>query len=111
MQSTNILPQNWKTTLSKVIAKTWIDENFRQRFVKEPLATLKDFGLVLEDSMKVTVNHSYTASGTMSICCEEGTVYQVELPGKPSGLGEEQINFWTNAIYDAKKMHQALPST
>lgn len=115
MQSTNILPQNWKTTLSKVLAQTWIDDSFRQRFVKEPLAILKDAGLVVEDSIKVIVNQGSKSDGSMSVVknnnisdasdSQESVLY-LELPCKPNGLEEEEINFWSKNASQISDIYQ-----
>ena len=98
---TTLLPQNWEATLSKILAKTWIDESFRQRFIQEPLAVLEEVGLALEDSIKVIVDfNSATADGIISVISEkeEITIYQVDMPSKPSGLEEEKINYWYSIL-------------
>ena len=111
MQSTNILPQNWKTTLSKVLAKTWIDESFRQRFVQEPLAILKDAGLIMEDSIKVIVNVGSKAGGTVSLQESENSHLYVELPCKPNDLEEEEISLWSATMSEASSIYQPTAST
>ena len=88
------LPKELEIKLAKLVAQTWADENFRQRFMAEPVKLLQEAGIVLEDSIKVIVNHG--ASDSLVLAgAESGTnICQIALPSKPKDLDAEQIFAW-----------------
>lgn len=90
------ISKNLEINLAKLVAKTWADENFRQRFLAQPAAILREAGIILEDSVKVVINQG--ASNTPVLAGAEGgsTVYEIALPSKPKDLDEEQLNAWFN---------------
>ncbi len=84
--------------LAKLVAKTWADEKFRLRFLAEPMAILREAGIILEDSVKVIVNQGSSASGILA-CPESGTtVYEIALPSKPKDLEEEALYAWLEQL-------------
>lgn len=86
-----VLPKEWEINLAKLVAQTWTDENFRQRFSQEPEVILREAGIILEDSVKVIIN-SDSSSCAAIIGAEGGTtVYEICLPTKPNDLEEELI--------------------
>ncbi len=97
------LPENWKTwetVLSKIVAKTWIDEEFRKRFISEPTVILREAGMIFNDAAKVIV-HQGNADASVLTTAEGGmTVYQVNLPSKPESLTDEQMSAWAKDTMD-----------
>lgn len=48
--------KNWnKEIRNKVIAKAWLDDNFKQLLMKNPKAALKEFGIDVSDDFKIQV--------------------------------------------------------
>lgn len=88
------LPKEFEIELAKLVAKTWADENFRQRFVAEPIKFLREVGIVFEGSIKVMVNQG--ASDTLLFAgAEAGTgICEIALPSKPKDLDAEQLGAW-----------------
>ena len=91
-----ILSKEFEINLAQLVAKTWTDENFRQRFLAEPMAILRETGTIFEGSVKVITNEASSAS-SIQVCPEGGTtVYEIALPSKPKDLDEETLNTWFN---------------
>lgn len=90
----HIKSKEFEINLAKLVAKTWADENFRQRFLAEPMAILREAGTILEGSVKVIINEGSSASKLLA--CPEGgtTVYEICLPSKPKDLDEEALYTW-----------------
>ena len=77
--------------LSKIIARSWIDEEFYQQFVKDPKATLEEAGLKLEDFLDLEVTDLDSTAPTLKAVADEKTVYEIMLPLKPIDLTDEDI--------------------
>jgi hypothetical protein len=93
--------QNWQISLAKVVAQTWADESFRQRFLAEPAAVLREAGMALEDSVKVVVNEGGSSSAVLAGAEAGTTVYEISLPSKPEDLEAEQLFAWFNSFVPA----------
>jgi hypothetical protein len=88
------LTQNWQeleATLSKIIAKTWIDEQFRQQFISKPADILREAGVVIDDFVKVIVKQNANNVPVLQ-AGNGGTVYEINLPSKPENLEEEELS-------------------
>ena len=94
------LPNNWETTLSQIVAKTWIDEAFCKRFIAEPTVVLREAGMTLSDTAKVIVNRGQANSPVLTTAEEEMAVYQINLPSKPKSLTDEQMSAWAKETMD-----------
>jgi hypothetical protein len=92
--------ENWKnleTSVSKIVAKAWIDDKFRDRLISEPKEVLREAGIVLGDFVRVIVNQGATGTPTLQ-GAEGGTIYEINLPPKPVDLIDEQISSWSAGI-------------
>lgn len=78
--------QNWQINLAKIVAQTWADEDFRQRFLAEPAAVLREAGIALEESVTVVVNQGAYAPAVLAGAEGGTTVYEISLPSKPDDL-------------------------
>ncbi len=93
--------KTWETTVSKLIARAWLDEDFHKRFVSDPAKILWEAGLVLEDFVKVIVTQSSTAFPVLKVA-EGGTgICEISLPSKPADITDEQISAWSVGALDA----------
>ncbi len=87
-------PDNWKRwelEISKLIARAWMDEEFKQRFIHHPGEVIREAGLEVEDFVSVHVcmgpGAEFILRGT-----ESGTVFfQIPLNPRPEGLEDSRI--------------------
>lgn len=98
-----MLTENWKAleaTVSKLVAKAWIDDEFCKRFINEPKEILQEAGFVLGDFVKVIVNQG--ATGTPALAGGDGgtTLYEINLPPKPMELSDEEIHTWSAKVVE-----------
>jgi len=79
--------------LSKIIAKTWLDEGFKQTFFSNTNTVLEENGLTIPSGVEFSV-HENTLVGTQKNSPDSGNgkvVYEIPLPNKPAGLTDEQL--------------------
>ena len=96
------LTQNWQeleATLSKIIARAWIDEQFRQQFISKPGAILREAGVVIDDFVKVIVKQNGHNVPVLQIG-NGGTVYEINLPPKPENLREDKLSVLMKEMID-----------
>ena len=86
-----LLPKEQEIALAKLVAKTWTDENFRQRFVREPEVILREAGIVFEDSTEIIVKSDSLARSQLIGAEAANNAFEICLPAKPSDLQEELI--------------------
>jgi hypothetical protein len=84
-------------TLSKIVAKTWLDEQFKSQFLSNTNAVLEENGLTLPSDVEFRVSDN-TLVGTLTneVPDRESVVYEIPLPDKPEGLTDQPIQSWTN---------------
>ena len=93
--------KTWETELSKVIAKTWVDTEFRQKLIDAPLATLKEVGIEFGDSVEVRVTENKSTDGGFTAVADGKMVYELTLPAKPDYFNDdEEINSWFDGVGD-----------
>ncbi|MGB7441875.1 MAG: hypothetical protein WA919_12460 [Coleofasciculaceae cyanobacterium] len=83
--------QEVQKVLSQVIAKTWLDEEFKQHFVANPAAVLNENGLSVPSGVEFKLEGN-TLVGTNS----GEVVYELPLSDKPAGLTDQAIQSWAN---------------
>jgi hypothetical protein len=87
-------------TLSKVIAKTWVDQEFKQRLILEPEAVLEENGLTLPSGVEVRVRETSCVESLtiidVNLDSDSHQVYEIPLPPKPTELTDSQIQSWTD---------------
>lgn len=86
--------KTWEIELSKVVARTWVDVEFRQQLIDAPTATLKELGLHFGDSVEVRVAEDRTTDGGFTAVADGKMIFELILPPKPADLTDEQINTW-----------------
>lgn len=98
--------------LSKIVAKTWLDEEFNSKFLSNTNAALEENGITLPEGVEFTV-HENTLLGTIT-STDDGSgsnvVYEIPLPSKPEGLADENIPSWIdeyNAAIDISATYRA----
>jgi hypothetical protein len=84
--------------LSKIVAKTWLDEEFNSQFLSNTNAVLEENGLTLPSGVEFKVNDN-TLLGTQKSTADSpdgNVVYEISLPTKPEGLTDQPIQSWAN---------------
>ncbi|OPA26079.1 hypothetical protein [Bacillus cereus] len=62
---------------SKIVAKTWCDPEYREKFLENPIPILNDHGFNIPDDAEIKINTDTPPSGGM---------YHFNLPLAPEGL-------------------------
>lgn len=105
-----ILPKEWQDgakIISKIIAKCWLDNNFKAKFIKEPQSILEEEGISVPEGVTVTValNSSKWTIEPLSPTSEE-IIISIPLPPRPAEVAIESLESWFNE----KNMHpRCLP--
>ena len=86
--------KTWEIELSKIVAKTWFDAEFRQQLIDAPTTTIKEAGLDLGDSVEVRLAENRTTDGGFTAVTDGKMIFELCLPSKPAVLGDEEINTW-----------------
>lgn len=92
--------KTWETELSKVIAKTWVDPQFRLKLIDAPLATLKEVGIEFGDLVEVRVTEDQSINGGFTAVADGKMIYELTLTAKPENLTDEDINSWFEGVGD-----------
>ena len=90
-------PESQKA-LSKVVAQAWLDEEFKARFLSEPVAVLKENGLTLPNGVTVRVNEDSSEGNLMSADAnvDGHQVYEISLPSKPTEFTDSEVQSWSD---------------
>jgi hypothetical protein len=91
------LAMNWEeqgNVVAKLIAQAWMDDGFKARLMREPLAVLKAAGILIPDGSSVEVVDGVDASREMvtSADAQGATTYSLNIPAKPSDLSDEDLS-------------------
>lgn len=91
--------QEFQKVLSKIIAKTWLDEEFNSQFHSNTNAVLEENGLTLPSGVEFRVNENTLVGIQKSTADSQGSnvVYEIPLPTKPTGLTAQPIQSWANS--------------
>ncbi len=91
-------PPDRKTwEVSKLVARTWVDNQFKQSFIDNPIEFLQEVGLTLEDFIEVQIKTG--SYGSIRFVGGEGGEilnFQITLPPRPDTLDDEQLNNFIN---------------
>ena len=84
--------------LGKIIAKAWVDAEFREQLINYPSATLKEVGIFFEDVVEVRVGEGESVDGGFSAVADGKMIYELTLPAKPDYLTDEEIKSWFEGV-------------
>ena len=84
--------------LSKIVAKTWLDEEFNSQFISNTNTVLEENGLTLPNDVEFRVNENALVGIQKSVdqSQDSNVVYEIPLPTKPTGLTDQSIQSWSN---------------
>lgn len=95
------LQQGWQqdvgTRVSKLIARAWLDNNFKRQFIANPARILADAGITIPDGVQVRIDEQ---SARWSILPSEdmtGAVWTIPLPPKPASVTDQQLTDWVES--------------
>lgn len=96
-----MLVSDWKAQqriVSRLIAKAWIDETFKQRFIDQPAAVLQEAGVTLPDDVQVSVNPKALLTSITNLDAHPGSdlLLEIPLPPKPAALNDDDLHAWAN---------------
>jgi hypothetical protein len=75
--------KTWEIELSKVVARTWVDAEFRQQLIDAPTATLKKVGVDFGDSVEVRVAEHRTTDGGFAAVVDGKMIFElIYLPNR-----------------------------
>jgi len=82
--------------ISKLVARAWLDENFKSQFIANPRKILEEAGIHIADGVEVTIDQfsqrwSIEPSHDMS-----GAVWKIPLPPRPAKVADEQLTEWVD---------------
>jgi len=88
----------FQKVLSKIVAKTWLDEEFNSKFLSNTKAVLEENGLTLPSGVEFRVNDNTLVGIQKSTADSQDSslVYEIPLPTKPTGLTDQPIQSWAN---------------
>ena len=90
--------QEVQKVLSKIVAKTWLDDGLKEQFLSNTNAVLEENGLTLPSGVEFRVNEN-TLVGIQNSTTDShnsNVVYEIPLPTKPTGLTDQPIQSWSN---------------
>ena len=96
--TTNQLPQVWEATVEKLIAISWLSEDFRARFVSEPIKVLREAGIAVDELVSVIVRDG-SITTPMLAGANGATVYEIELGSAPNGSKEERLDAPSSGLW------------
>ncbi len=84
--------------LSKIVAKTWLDEGFKEQFLSNTNAVLEENGVTIPSGVEFKVNENTLVGIQKSTADSQDSnvVYEIPLPPKPTGLTDQPIQSWAN---------------
>ncbi len=82
--------------LSQVIAKTWLDEEFNERFLSNTNEVLAENGLTIPSDVEFSIRENTLVGILKSISdsTEGKVVYEIPLPTKSTGIADQPIHAW-----------------
>jgi hypothetical protein len=90
--------QEVQKVLSKIVAKTWLDDGLKEQFLTNTNAVLEENGLTLPSGVEFKVNENTLVGIQKSTADSQGNnvVYEIPLPEKPEGLADQPIQSWSS---------------
>lgn len=83
-------------SLSKAIAKTWLDEGFKTKFIANTNEALAENGFIVPSGVQFSVRENSLVGirETIADSAKDEVVYEIILPSKPAGIADQLIHSW-----------------
>ena len=84
--------------LSKIIAQTWVDEEFKSQFLSNTNSVLEENRFTIPSGVEFQViNNTLVGTVNNKVPSQDGNVVcEIPLPSKPIGLTDQPIQSWSN---------------
>lgn len=90
--------QEAQKVLSKILAKAWLDEDFKSQFLSNTNIILEENGLEIPSDVEFKVQENTLVGILRSTEDSQSSniVYEIPLPTKPSELADQPIQSWVS---------------
>ena len=93
-----VMDQNWQNTakeISKVIAKAWLDDEFRNKLVQDPKATLEGEGISFAPGVSIQVDQDTFAWKIDPVSTfSSDSVITIPVPPRPVDVTTAELEQW-----------------
>ncbi|MBD2625931.1 hypothetical protein [Trichormus variabilis] len=90
-----VLQPGWQQIgqqVSQLIARAWLDSDFKERLINHPRITLQEEGIEIPEGVEVIIDQS---TYNWSVGSEAGyVVWRIPVPPKPANISEEELSAW-----------------
>jgi hypothetical protein len=91
-----VLQAGWQQIgqqISQLIAKAWLDSEFKEKLIHHPRKMLQHEGIEIPEGVEVIIDQS---TYNWSVGSEAGyVVWRIPVPPKPANISEEQLSALT----------------
>lgn len=96
METVALLPWNWQDVgneVAKLVARAWMDEDFKAKFMTEPLPFLQEAGVTLPDGVDVAVVEGADVPWKIEASEDaQRATYMINIPPVPTDLKDEDLS-------------------
>ncbi|MCU0518404.1 MAG: hypothetical protein MUC60_16365 [Oscillatoria sp. Prado101] len=89
-----VLKREWRQIVNQVcqlIARAWLDENFKAQFIANPRQILEEAGIDVPDGLEVRIDESAYIWSVQQSEEVSGAVWTIPLPPKLADVTDEQL--------------------
>ena len=85
-------------SLAKAIAKTWLDEEFKTKFIANTNEALAENGFIIHSGVQFIVRDNTLVGIRKNIAdrTKNEVVYEILLPNKPAEITDKPIQSWNS---------------
>jgi hypothetical protein len=98
MQEKPPLQKEWQKNLSdkilKLMAKTWLDNSFKEKFITHPKVILEEEGIHIPEDVEVQIEQPSSHWQIEIKSLPMGNICKIPLPPKPASLADEDLSAW-----------------
>lgn len=80
--------------VSQVIAKAWLDPEFQQQLLADPITVLQEHQVQLPDGVEVQLDPSADTWQIVQTPDGDGAIFKIPLPPKPDEVQDEELTAW-----------------
>ncbi|WP_071190973.1 hypothetical protein [Trichormus sp. NMC-1] len=105
-----VLQAGWQQIgqqVSQIIAKAWLDAEFKEKLINHPRKMLQREGIEIPEGVEVIIDQS---TYNWSVGSEAGyVVWRIPVPPKPANISEEELSVWTKENF-SKELEGMIPA-
>lgn len=80
--------------ISQVIAKAWLDPEFQQQLVANPVTVLQEYQVQIPEGLEVQLDPSSFHWQIVPSPDGDGAIFKIPLPPKPNQIEDETLIAW-----------------